>query len=134
MNKSLVIAHRGILVSLVFLCGLVSIGFAQKPAVEKLTAEQLISKHLESIGSAEARSALQSVVAVGTSKATFHGRGGGVAEGITVIASKGNMFMIAMKFNTSDYPFEKMGFDGNDFTVGFVRPGVRSNLGSFLRT
>ena len=134
MNKSLVVARRGVLASLVFLCVLVSVGFAQKSVDEKLTAEQLISRHLESIGSAEARSAVRSVVAVGTSKATFRGRGGGIAEGVTVIASKGNMYMVAMKFNTSDYPFEKMGFDGNDFTVGFVRPGVRSNLGSFLRT
>jgi outer membrane lipoprotein-sorting protein len=134
MNKSLVFARRGVLASLVFLCGFVSVGVAQKPADEKLTAEQLISRHLESIGSAEARSAVQSVVAVGTSKATFHGRGGGIAEGITVIASKGKMYMVAMKFNTSDYPFEKMGFDGSDFTVGFVRPGIRTNLGSFLRT
>ncbi len=134
MNKSLIVARRGILASLVFLCGFVSIGMAQKSANEKFTAEQLISRHLESIGSAEARSAIQSVVAVGSAKATFHGRGGGVAEGITVVASKGNKYMIAMKFNTSDYPFEKMGFDGSDFTVGFVRPGVRSNLGSFLRT
>lgn len=134
MNKSLVTACRGVLTSLVLLCGFVSIGFAQKSADEKLSAEQLISRHLESIGPAEARSAVKSVVAVGTSKATFHGRGAGIAEGITVIASKGNMYMIAMKFNTSDYPFEKMGFDGSDFTVGFVRPGIRSNLGSFLRT
>lgn len=101
---------------------------------EKPTAETVVAKHLESIGTAEARSSLQSISIVGTSRATFFGRGGGVADGISVLASKPGKYMVAMKFNTPDYPFEKMGYDGSDFSVGFVRPGVRSNLGSFLRT
>lgn len=112
-----------------------SIGLsAQKTSEEKLTAEGLLGKHLESIGSTEARSAFKSATIVGTSKATFYGRGGGNADGISVLASEGDKYMVAMKFNNSDYPFEKMGFDGNEFSVGFVRPGVRSNLGSFLLT
>ena len=108
------------------------IGFAQKE--EKPTAESVVARHLESIGTAEARKAMQSVTAVGTAKATFHGRGGGIAEGIAVVGSKGSKYMVAMKFNNSDYPYEKMGYDGRDFTVGFVSAGTRTNLGSFLRT
>lgn len=107
---------------------------AQKPLEDKPSAEGILTKHLESIGSSEARGSIKSVTIVGTSRATFFGRGGGVADGISVLASKGDKYMVAMKFNTSDYPFEKLGFDGNEFSVGFVRPGVRSNLGSFLRT
>jgi len=103
-------------------------------AGDKITSVELIAKHLESIGSPEARAAMKSVTIIGTSKATFFGRGGGVAEGIVVIASEGEKYLVAMKFNNSDYPFEKMGYDGNNFTVGFVKPGIRSNLGNFLRT
>ncbi len=103
-------------------------------AGDKITPIELIAKHLESLGSPEARAAMKSVTIIGTSKATFLGRGGGVAEGIAVIASEGEKYLVAMKFNSSDYPFEKMGYDGNDFTVGFVKPGIRSNLGQFLRT
>lgn len=89
-------------------------------AGDKITSQEIITKHLESIGSPEARSAMKSVTIIGTSKATFFGRGGGVAEGIAVIASEGKKYLVAMKFNSSDYPFEKMGYDGNDFTVGLL--------------
>ncbi|MEO8042238.1 MAG: hypothetical protein ABI646_06505 [Acidobacteriota bacterium] len=101
---------------------------------DKPTAESILASHLRSIGTAEARTAVKSITAIGTAKAIFHGRGGGIAEGISVLASKGPRYMVAMKFNNSDYPFEKMGYDGKDLTVGFVRPGTRTNLGSFLRT
>ncbi|HQU92489.1 MAG TPA: hypothetical protein PLK77_09345 [Pyrinomonadaceae bacterium] len=111
-----------------------SISLAQKPLEEKLTADALLARHLDSIGTTEARNSLKSMTIVGTARATFFGRGGGVADGISVLASAGNKYMIAMKFNTPEYPFESLGFDGNEFTVGFVKPGVRSNLGSFLRT
>jgi hypothetical protein len=121
-----------------FLCAAVFVSViqvnAQKAGDEKLTAEALLTKHLDSIGTAEARNAAQSVSIIGTSRATFYGRGGGVADGISVLASKPGKYLVAMKFNTSDYPFEKMGYDGSEFSVGFVKPGVRSNLGSFLRT
>lgn len=100
---------------------------------DKITPEEIIAKHLEAIGSAEARAAVKSMTIIGTSKATFFGRGSGVAEGITVLASQGEKYLVAMKFNNPDYPFEKLGYDGDTFSVGFVRPGVRSNLGSFLR-
>lgn len=112
--------------------GLICSVFAQRASDVKITEKDLLAKHAESIGTAEARLAVQSVTIVGTAKATFFGRGGGIAEGITVLGSKKGKYLVAMKFNTSDYPFEKMGFDGNEISVGFVRPGVRSILGSFL--
>lgn len=101
---------------------------------EKLTPQELIAKHLQSIGSTEARAAMKSVTILGTSKATFLGRGGGVAEGICVLASEGEKYLVAMKFNTSDYPFEKFSYDSEDFQVGFVKPGIRTTLGQFLLT
>lgn len=120
---------------LIFVFIFTSILLAHNPVVgQKLTTEELVTKHLTAIGSAEARAAMKSVMVVGTAKATFFGRGGGVAEGLVVLASEGNKYLVGMKFNNPEYPFEKMGFDGNDFSVGFIRPGVRSNLGNFLRT
>lgn len=101
---------------------------------DKMTPDELITKHLQSIGSPEARAAMKSVTAIGTTKATFFGRGAGVAGGIAVVASEGDKYLVAMKFNNPDYPFEKMAYDGDDFSVGFIRPGVRSNLGQFLLT
>ena len=111
-----------------FCLALVAVADAQK-----IKPAELIEKHLQSIGSAETRSAVRSIMAVGTSSATFKGRGTGVTEGIVVIASQGNRNMIGMKFNNPDYQFEKMGYDGRNFSVGFAKPGVRSVLGGFLR-
>jgi hypothetical protein len=107
---------------------------AQKNSEGKLTTETLLIKHLDSIGTAEARAAVKSITAVGTSKAVFQGRGGGFSEGIAVLASEGEKYLVAMKFNNAAYPFEKLGYDGSDFSVGFVRPGIRSVFGDFLRT
>ncbi len=102
-------------------------------AFDKMTPEEVIEKHVASIGTAEARAAVKSISMIGTAKATFFGRGGGVAEGISVAASKGGKFMVAMKFNNPDYPFEKMGFNESNFTVGFLSPGKRTTLGDFLQ-
>ncbi|HUF03348.1 MAG TPA: hypothetical protein VMM38_04155 [Aridibacter sp.] len=99
---------------------------------EELTRE-VIEKHLASIGSAEARSQVESMTVAGTSKAVFRGRGTGETSGLVVMASQGKSNLIGMKFNTPDYPHEKMGYNGKDFTVGFVTPGLRSELGKFLR-
>lgn len=100
---------------------------------DKMDAEELVSKHLASIGTDEARKAVKSMTEAGTAKALFKGRGSGEASGLVVIASTGEKYLIGMKFKNSDYPFEKMGYDGDSVRVGFLRPGVRSVLGEFLR-
>ena len=102
-------------------------------ASPKDKAKELIAKHLKAIGTAEARKKLKSIMAVGSSKAVFKGRRAGIAEGIVVVASQGKRNMIGMTFSNSNYEFETMGYDGNELSVGFARPGVRSLLGSFLR-
>lgn len=100
---------------------------------DKITVEQLLAKHLDSIGSDEARKGLKSITAVGTAQATFKGRGEGRTQGIAVFASQGEKNMIGMKFNTADYPFERVGYDGDKFAAGFVRPGEYTILGQFMR-
>lgn len=99
----------------------------------KMTVEQMVAKHLDSIGTAEARKGLSSITGLGSVQALFKGRGEGRAEGIVVFGSQGPRNMIGMKFNNSEYPYEKMGYDGTNFTVGFVRPGEYTVLGQFLR-
>lgn len=102
-------------------------------AVDKMKPEEIIAKHLESIGTPEARAAVKSVSIIGKVKAVFQGRGGGLAEGVVVVASKGHSYMVGMKFDNPGYEFEKMGFDTENFTVGFASAGKRSVLGDFLQ-
>ncbi len=100
---------------------------------EKITTQELIEKHLNSIGPAEALKSVKSIMAVGESKAIFKGRGSGLTDGIVVMASQGKRNMIGMKFRNPDHQFDTMGYDGNNFSVGFAKPGTRSVLGGFLR-
>ncbi|MBX7171660.1 MAG: hypothetical protein K1X72_11940 [Pyrinomonadaceae bacterium] len=106
---------------------------AQTRSQDKITAEEILAKHLDSIGAAENRQAVKSTMIVGISKAAFRGQGAGFAEGIVVLASENEKSLIGMKFNNADYPFEMMSYDGDKFFARQLRPGVRSVLGDFLR-
>jgi hypothetical protein len=102
-------------------------------AVEKMKAEDVVAKHLESIGSAAARSAARSRVVVGTTRATFRARNSsGAIDGRAVLGSINQKVMLGMGFTAPNYPGEKFGFDGKRFTVGYLTPGIRSTLGNFL--
>ncbi|HEV7374412.1 MAG TPA: hypothetical protein VGN95_06835 [Pyrinomonadaceae bacterium] len=103
-------------------------------AVQKMKPAEIVAKHLESIGTAEARKAINNRVIVGTSTVAFHNPGKGQATGQAVMASEGNKVLIGMQFDNTNYPYEKLGFDGNNFTASFLTPGVRSTLGDFLHT
>jgi len=79
---------------------------------EKISPEVIISKHLASIGTPEARSAAKSRVLVGqamlSSKVGYSGRIGGPAQ----VASDANKLLLAIVFNSNDYKYEKLAFDG----------------------
>src|SRR5262245_46685706 len=81
-------------------------------ATEKMSPEEVVAKHLDSIGSAEARASVRSRFIVGSAQATFRGRGSGSSNGRSVLASEGVKNLVGMVFATPDYPSEKVGFDG----------------------
>src|SRR5438309_8392384 len=99
---------------------------------EKMKPEELVAKHLESIGLAEARAAARSRIITGTAVASFRMGGHGQAQGKALLASQGPKSLITMVFGLVDYPHEKIAYDGQKVTVGQVRPGVRTLLGRFL--
>ena len=100
---------------------------------DKMSAEEVIAKHLEAIGPAAARASNQSRVAVGSVKATFKVRStSGVLDGRAVFGSVERKAVVGLAFNAPNYPGEKLGFDGKKFTVGYLTPGVRSTLGTFM--
>jgi len=100
---------------------------------EKITVEELVAKHLASIGTPEAIAAAKSRVMAGVGVFTTKsspGRIGGPAQ----LASSGDKFLLAIVLNSNDYPYEKFAYDGKDLTTG-VRPGGGlSALGDFLRS
>lgn len=104
-------------------------GASQKP-----TAEEIIRKHLDSIATAEKRAALGARVVAGSTQVTFRARGIAQTEGLAVLASDGPKSMVTMKFEGNQYPYEKVGFDGDKVTAYQLRPGDYTSLGSFMRS
>src|SRR5262245_55195748 len=120
--------------------GLLVIGLAFAPislskrsaTVDRITAEEVIAKHLESIGPAQNRQAITSRIIAGTSFVVFRTAPTGQAAGKAVLASEGTKNLIGMSFQSPVYPREEFGFNGTSFVAAYVTPGVRSSLGSFL--
>lgn len=99
----------------------------------KMTAEEVIRKHLASIGTSEALAEVKSRVMVGTGRLTSKIGYNGQLSGPSQFASEGDKIVLAMIFNSNDYPYEKVGFDGENITIG--RPTVaKSRLGEFLKS
>ena len=101
---------------------------------KKLTADEVIASHLESIGTAEARSAVKSVVAQGTVIGNIRVGGGGQGKGGAVMASQGPMSLMGFIFGAHDLMNEKMAFNGQKLTLGELNPGERTRFGGFLLT
>jgi hypothetical protein len=103
---------------------------------DKLTAQEIVVKHLDSIGPATTRSTIKTREVIGTCKFTAKISTGGTSftDGPAVLASDGPKSLIAVSFSSLTYPFEKLGYDGKKLTAGYIRPGLRSTLGDFLIT
>ena len=118
----------GLIISFLVLSSLHSVS-----ADEKLKPEDIVAKHLDSIGTAEERASVRTRVILGVSKYVRHGPGGGTTEGRVVLASENEKYMFGMKFGLPGYDVESVGFDGKDLTVGYAAPGVRSLLEILFR-
>jgi hypothetical protein len=103
-------------------------------AEQKMKPEELIAKHLESIGTAEARAAARNRIITGVSELTLKQGGSGNLLGSALMASEGNKNLLMMAFDRPDYPAEKIGYNGHKLSVQAIRPGVRTPLGEFFRT
>lgn len=103
-------------------------------SAEKLKPEEVVARHLQSIGSAKARGAVTSRIISGTSQVIFRTPPPGQAVGKAVLASDGVKSLIGMSFPSPVYPREQLGFNGSSFMAAYVTSGVRSVLGNFLMT
>ena len=102
------------------------------PASDKPKAEDLVSKHLDALGTTEARAALKSLNVEGNLLTKFLRGGSGLAGGPFSMVSTGHKILMEAKFNTPSYPGESYAFDGEKKTIGYVLPGQRSQLEDFL--
>src|SRR5438445_3096060 len=103
-------------------------------AQQKMKPEEVVARHLESIGAAKARASVTTRIIAGTSQVIFRTPPPGQAVGKAVLASDGVKSLIGMSFPSPVYPREELGFNGNSFVAAYVTPGTRSALGNFLMT
>ena len=102
------------------------------PIDDKIRVEDVILKHLESIGTDEARRPGRSRIAAGSSMMNIRTGGRGNAGGAALVASQGEKVLLKAEFNNPGYPFERFGFDGQKFHARQHAPGARSPLAQFF--
>jgi hypothetical protein len=100
----------------------------------KMKAEDVVAKHLASIGTAEARAAIKNRVVGGSAQAIFRLGSTGQLLGKSNVISDGRKIRLAMSFSALDYPGDQIAFDGEKITAGQIQPGRRSNLSAFIYT
>jgi len=98
---------------------------------QTLTPQEIIDRHLASIGSREKRDSIKTLMAVGISE--FEAKvplvkGGGKA---IMVSDPNNLFFV-MSLNSKEYPFEKVGYFGDKVNLPYMPAGGRSLLGGFL--
>src|SRR5215471_1474921 len=99
---------------------------------EKLKPEQVIAKHLESIGPAEKLKAIKNRATNGSAHVDFRVGGQANLPAEANLVSEGSSIRFSMRTPALEYPGEQFGFDGNKVVIGQLSPGRRSNLGDFI--
>jgi hypothetical protein len=92
----------------------------------------VVAKHLAAIGPADALAAVKSIIAVGSSKSFSRLSSIRELSGISQLASTGDKVLLAMLFDSTIYPYEKAGYNGQKQTVSILPDGRRSFLATFL--
>ena len=114
----------GFVVSFLLLC-------STETYSQKLKAEEIISKNMDSIANKQTREKLKNYFAVGftefASKLPEK-----KAAGKIVLVSDVNNFYFLSSFNSKEYPFEKIGYFSEKVNLPFVIAGARSPLGTFI--
>jgi hypothetical protein len=101
-------------------------------AEDKLKPEEVVARHLEALGAAEARAPSRPRVVAGGTRIEVKAGGRGGSEGQGLIASAGDKVLLNATFQSADYPFERVGFDGERVSARAIRPNVRSPLSNFF--
>ena len=122
------------LLALLFVLTIYSAVRTAPSSQDKLKAEDVVARHQASIGSADGLAAVKSLIAVGSSNASTRTSAVKQLVGVSQLASAGDKVLFALLFNSTSYPFEKAGYNGQNLTVPRLPGGKRSSLGNFLAT
>jgi hypothetical protein len=101
---------------------------------KKLGADDLVARHLQSIGTAQARADVKTRAVVGA--VTFKDWSGQIknTDGVAALISAGSKVRYGMSFVSTFYPREQIAFDGAHPKTMRLPSGARSPLAAFLDT
>src|SRR5690349_2063308 len=100
-----------------------------------LSVDELVARHLESIGPAAARSGIKSRVVQGTAVYRILVGGSGSVDGKTGMVSEGNKLRFMTKFPRADYRGEQFVFNDGKMEIAFANSNqTRSPFAEFIRT
>jgi hypothetical protein len=105
--------------------------FASSAFAQKMTPEDIIAKHLDSIGTKEKRSEIKNQTMLGDIQLIIKGTAI-TLDGKAVIFSAAEKSLWGLNLNSNDYPTDRFGYNGKETKVAFIRPGTRSILGGFI--
>ncbi len=101
----------------------------------ELKAEDVVARHLDSIGAAEARSAVKTRLVQGTSRFKNLVSGGGELQGTSALVSEGRKSVVMIKLANGDYRGEQFVTDGDKVYVAATTSNHRrSSLGEFAHS
>ena len=101
---------------------------------QKVTAEDVVAKHLASVGSGITVGRIRNRMIVGEVVVTFVSQRNQKAEGRVVFASEKEKNYFGTKLNASDYVGEEFKFDGANSAIGYANLGTRTVLGNFVQS
>jgi hypothetical protein len=113
------------------------LGVTQSPdsfaSDNSLNPEELVARHLKSIGSPQVLAMIKSRAVKGVGSVKFmQGGVGNLTDGKSLIVSEGHKLGVIMYFGALNYPGEHLAFDGKDVTISYIDFNLRSPLGSFV--
>lgn len=103
-------------------------------AMQKLKPEDIVQKHLASIGTPEAIAAARNRVVKGASTVVFRPGPDNKSSGTAEIISAGKSVRLSWIFAALNYPGETFTFDGSKVGSIYVKPGVRSMFTEFINS
>lgn len=99
------------------------------------TAEEVVAKHLDSIGTAEVRAAGKSRIIQGTSAFKIRVGASGELQGTSAMVSEGRKSVLMLKLPNSDYHGEQFVTDGDRVSVAATTSNHKwSDFGAFVRS
>jgi hypothetical protein len=100
-----------------------------------MKAEDVIAKHLDSIGTAEVRATAKTRIVQGTAQFKMRVGGGGELVGTSALVSEGRKSVLMIKLANSDYRGEQFVTDGGKVSVAATTSNHKwSDFGQFVRT